>query len=216
MTKIFSSLIVWVTVCTTFSTQAFARYDRPQPALTIKLIGEEQLSERTLIDTKQHVQRIFSNAGIEIEWSPGRGLPLTVILLFRSAAKKLDPGCKMKTGFALSNDGRGARRAYVFADRVSELAWMRLRVATDNPRVSIEERTAMLHRKASEGLILGHVIAHEIGHLLLPHGAHTAAGIMSPQIDNGDFRKAVDGNLVFSPEQSELMRTAIGVVRVIS
>jgi hypothetical protein len=35
-------------------------------------------------------------------------------------------------------------------------------------------------------------------------------GIMSPQIDNGDFRKAVDGNLVFSQEQSELMRTAIG------
>lgn len=209
MTKIFSSLIVRVTVCTTFSTQAFARSDRPQPALSIKLISEGELSERTLIEAKQHVQRIFSDAGIEIEWSAGHGLPVTVILLSRSAEKKVDPGCKMETGFALS-DGRGARRAYVFADRVSQLAWRRMRLATYNAFVSVEERTAMLHRKASEGLILGHVIAHEIGHLLLPHGAHSAAGIMSPQIDNGDFRKALDGNLVFSAEQSGLMRTAIG------
>lgn len=66
-----------------------------------------------------------------------------------------------------------------------------------------------MHRKTSEGLILGHVIAHEIGHLLLPLGAHSAAGIMSPRIDKGDFRKALGGNLLFSQEQSELMRTAI-------
>ena len=210
MTKFFGSLIVCATFCTAFSTQAFAYSGGPQQALTVKLIGDGEVSERILIEAKEHVQRIFSYAGIAVEWSPGDGLPLTVVILSHSTAKKLDPHGNMKIGFALSNDGRGVRRAYVFADRVSELAWLRMRLAMYDSFNSGGDKTATLHRKASESLILGHVIAHEIGHLLLPRGAHSVAGIMSPQMDDGDFREALDGKLLFSLDQSELMRTAIG------
>jgi len=39
----------------------------------------------------------------------------------------------------------------------------------------IHDLAQLLHLDVS---LLGHVMAHEMGHLLLPYGAHAAAGLM--------------------------------------
>ena len=54
--------------------------------------------------------------------------------------------------------------------------------------------------------LLGHVIAHEMGHLLLPSGAHSAAGLMRPIWDLAQVQAADQGALTFTPDQAGLIR----------
>jgi hypothetical protein len=54
--------------------------------------------------------------------------------------------------------------------------------------------------------ILGHVVAHEIGHLLLPSGAHSRAGIMQERMDR---RLAAVGGLFFTASQAQDIRTKL-------
>jgi hypothetical protein len=55
-------------------------------------------------------------------------------------------------------------------------------------------------------IILGCVIAHEIGHLLLGPNNHSVAGIMQRQWERKQVDQAMTGTLLFMPEQSKLMR----------
>jgi hypothetical protein len=55
-------------------------------------------------------------------------------------------------------------------------------------------------------IILGCVIAHEIGHLLLGSNSHSASGIMQGNWERGQIRKAMTGTLLFTPEQAKLIR----------
>ena len=56
------------------------------------------------------------------------------------------------------------------------------------------------------GDLLGVVMAHEIGHLLLPPDSH-ATGIMAPKID--PFLNE-HGGLAFDPRQASMIRARIG------
>jgi hypothetical protein len=84
----------------------------------------------------------------------------------------------------LGQAAKGVGRAYVFAHRIEELAG----------------RNAV-----SVSRILARVIAHEIGHLLLPVG-HSRRGIMC---ENLDLRFMADGR--FTPQQSASIQAAATV-----
>ena len=51
------------------------------------------------------------------------------------------------------------------------------------------------------GTLLAHVIAHEIGHLLLPHVPHSATGLMKAEWDKALVREAAAGSLTFTDAQ---------------
>jgi hypothetical protein len=74
--------------------------------------------------------------------------------------------------------------AYVFYDHVQRLA---------------EER------KLGHAL-LGNVLAHEIGHLLLGSNSHSVSGIMSPHWFGEELRKISEAAMLFAPSQSLTMR----------
>ena len=57
--------------------------------------------------------------------------------------------------------------------------------------------------------LLGHVMAHELGHLLLPHGAHSVAGVMRPEWDRAQVQAAAEGLLTFTPDQADLIRARL-------
>jgi hypothetical protein len=63
--------------------------------------------------------------------------------------------------------------------------------------------------KREAPVILGDVIAHELGHLLLGTNSHSPAGIMCAEWDKEYLRLAVMGFQKFSPEQSALMRATV-------
>ena len=63
------------------------------------------------------------------------------------------------------------------------------------------------------GPILGHVMAHEIAHLLLGLNTHSQFGIMRSQWQKEELRKAAQGELLFTAEESQLMRQRLSAAR---
>jgi hypothetical protein len=55
--------------------------------------------------------------------------------------------------------------------------------------------------------ILGSVMAHEMGHLLLGSHAHAISGIMRGHWDSTELHKIAMGTLLFLPSQEHQMRT---------
>jgi len=55
---------------------------------------------------------------------------------------------------------------------------------------------------ASPSVILGHAMAHELGHLLLGTNSHSPSGLMRAHWTREDLTNASKGNLRFSREQS--------------
>ena len=66
---------------------------------------------------------------------------------------------------------------------------------------------AKLHEDFHANLsrVLGHVMAHEIGHLLLGTNAHSTVGIMRPQWQGPELRSIGMGTFLFTPEQARTM-----------
>jgi hypothetical protein len=58
--------------------------------------------------------------------------------------------------------------------------------------------------------MLGHVIAHEIGHLLLNVQTHSASGIMRGRWDLWDVQNAIYGHFLFTRQQAETIRGEVG------
>ena len=56
--------------------------------------------------------------------------------------------------------------------------------------------------------LLGHAMAHEVGHLLLGPNSHSRDGIMRPQWNPDDLRVIARASLRFPPEQAERLRGA--------
>jgi hypothetical protein len=63
--------------------------------------------------------------------------------------------------------------------------------------------------------ILGHVIAHELGHLLLPHGSHSKTGIMVAQWDRAQVEQIGRGWLSFTEEQTADIRRKAGMLETV-
>jgi hypothetical protein len=57
--------------------------------------------------------------------------------------------------------------------------------------------------------LLGHVAAHEIGHLLLGSNSHAAAGIMHAHWTAEELASAKVGSLVFLEKESRRMRARL-------
>ena len=83
------------------------------------------------------------------------------------------------------------RRAYVFYDRLKEIS-----------------TTVKLGRdlRMSVDVILGHAMAHELGHLLLHGKGSSSNGIMREQWDYGQLVQASAGRLLFESEDAQWIR----------
>ena len=58
-------------------------------------------------------------------------------------------------------------------------------------------------------VVLGHMLAHEAGHLLLGISSHSSKGIMHVPWQAGDLQRAKVGGLKFTREQAERMRKQV-------
>lgn len=59
------------------------------------------------------------------------------------------------------------------------------------------------------GMLLGHIVAHEIAHLLLGTNAHSATGIMRPHWNDRDLADAGKDELLFTRAQGRTMREKV-------
>jgi hypothetical protein len=87
-------------------------------------------------------------------------------------------------GTAYPDENGAGYFAYVFYDRVQELA----------------QRRRLGHA------LLADVMAHEIGHLLLGSNSHSISGIMCAHWSDKELRNISEGAMSFVPAQSRIMR----------
>ena len=176
----------------------------PTPAkLQVRLYDYARLSPAMIKWAAEDAKEVLSKAGISTRW-----LDCSMSL----SDEELDPSCRVASGptvvvlkilpremaerftvpegsfgFAMLPDkARGfGSQAVVFYHRVNELA-----ADMDSYR----------------SVALGHILAHEIGHLLLGSGSHSSQGIMKATWQNADMEKAIRGKMRFTPKQAKRMR----------
>src|SRR5262249_9601662 len=119
--------------------------------------------------------------------TPGPAM-LILRIAARSMAQRLQPD-QDSFGVALQpEDGSFGTFANIFSDRAREL---------------VNRRGIVL------SVMLGHLMAHELGHLLLGTGAHSSIGIMHVPWHNKELDLLSRGLMAFMPFEAERMRISV-------
>ena len=168
-----------------------------QPAAFVVAVDDyASIPPAVLAQATDTVTRIYSAIGVDVCWLDERSVSDGGRRRPMSAPQKLTLvifNDKMTAVRALPDDvvgsapgtrsGRG-RVAYVYYDRV-----IRLASSPDS---------------GADWLSL--VMAHELGHLLLPYGSHSEDGVMRGRWDVEEFRHVDVGHLGFTPFQADEIR----------
>lgn len=188
--------------------------------LSIRLYDYAKLDAETLATARNEVSQIFGRSSIGVSWL-GCATSMDEAKLNRSCASKLtatdivlrllppgmNPGVSSDTGtFGVALVGpevKLPRTASVLLKNVERLGEGR------HERMDY----SVVHRSFSDqvflGRLLGHVIAHEVGHLLLNSGKHASAGIMRGHWDVNVTARALTRNLHFSQREVRRIRAEI-------
>ena len=191
-----------VVMCLAF-TRAFAG-SQPESTIIVRVYNYAHVQGGALTRAKSEAQRILATAGVESLWldcslvptqfqsradqvcaGPFGGRTLVVRILPGSTPAK---AAFRDTVFGFAE---GDSVASVFCGRITELApWL------DNADGEIP-------------LVMGAVIAHELGHLLLRSNSHSPTGVMCGQWDRNCLRLAIIGRQLFTPQQAEVIRAEV-------
>jgi hypothetical protein len=169
--------------------------------MTIHVYDYAGIDPGVLAEAQAFAARILHKAGLRTQWSNCRFSPtagrctdsggvthLYIRLLPEAMAGKLAVSTRI-LGISLpTSRSTFPEDAYVFAERVGVIA--------EQDRDSVPP-------------LLGAVITHEVGHLLLADNAHTVTGIMSAQWGPKERKDAHMGVLTFSRRQSEQIRADV-------
>ena len=174
-----------------------AAQDTAIHTMRVLLLNPAGAPPTVLAGAEAAAARVFRQAGIETTWrhaSDGRGNPdmgpaedLASVIIVNLMSAPMEARVRESAtavGFAVA----GGRFANIMYERVERLAQG---TSTDLATV------------------LGHVMAHEIGHLLLPPNAHSSGGIMNPTLSP---LLAAQGVLWFSSREAAGLRTRIAAL----
>jgi hypothetical protein len=144
-----------------------------RPPLVVHVDDRAGVPAQDLAEAKREVEEIFADAGVSIMWKEGRfpasvAVTITKGLATRQVALMLvnntDDPLPGASGCTLGFAAKRPAVAYTFCNRINEQALL----------YPINVRR-----------LLGRVIAHELGHVLLPPNSHSLHGIMRGNIDVG-------------------------------
>jgi hypothetical protein len=149
-------------------------------AIALDIADYSGNSQAVLSDIRARVTAIFQHAGVTVDSDGGRRL--TVNILSADMESRMG-GSGDRMGFTPS--ARTGHLVYVFGSQVELVA-------------------AEYHMDKTA--LLAAVIAHEVGHVLLPHHAHSPSGLMRANWEALEFVLAANGNLQFAPYQAAELR----------
>jgi hypothetical protein len=168
-----------------------------RPVITVRVFDYAGIPPDAMARAEREVIRIFSTTGIQAHWLNCRLSPVKAQnppicpgswhwtdLLLRVIPAATADHSNNSLGFSLPSP-EGGLMAVIFYDRVEELA----------------KGTV-----AGTGQILGHAVAHEIGHLLLGSISHSSSGLMSSPWRREDVKLA---RLLFTHQEAKKMRAEV-------
>jgi len=166
---------------------------QPVDSFTLRLYlhNHAQIPRPIVSRAEEEVSRVYKQVGVTTVWVDGHaalhpaGRDLELMVIINSQAGDQRPFAGDVMGRAPGSPLEQGRIAFAFYDPV--------------------ERFARTYR-VDVAVVLGYVMAHEIGHLLLPFGTHSETGVMRARWDSPQARHAIMGRLQFTPEQAEFIR----------
>jgi hypothetical protein len=188
--------------------------------ITVRIIvsNDAAVPDHVLSEARRVASLIYRNAGIETAWpicsssggQRGQGPecqgpfgPLDLFLRIRPTCAGMPVGQGYKLGISLMPaDGAFGSYAYVFFDRVQ--AWPR-----ENWQPPYGRRVDRVPLDKKIPLLLGVVMAHEVGHLLLGSGSHSREGVMQPTWTRSDLEEAYWGSHGFIPSQEKQLHAKL-------
>lgn len=178
-----------------------------ETVLTVRVYDYTGLSDNTILKAEALARQIFHKTGVETDWVhcptergqedrfPGCRKPRSesdIILHVIPQSMENRRFSRDAFGFSLpAAVGRPAQHAYVFFHRVEQAA----------------RRSQGATHSVCPAVLLAHVVAHEIGHLLLGPDKHSDRGIMKPRWKPEDLREMEAGRLVFMAGQAKSIRS---------
>jgi hypothetical protein len=186
-----------------FADNFLARAAEPDPTITARVVNYTAATPATIAKAEHQTDRILGEAGLHVIWLD---CPLG-----QSASIITDP-CQQPLKpteivlRVLSDHRRNGVQDDAFGFAVLPVL----------ASVYYEHAVGLARSEGAEfevSTILGCVMAHEIGHLLLGSNSHSDTGIMQGQWERKQVRQLMWGNLHFTPQQSKLIR-AEGQIRM--
>lgn len=184
---------------------AQARPTKPIPAIvSISIFNDARVPSKVLDAGEARTSRILSRAGIQVEWlnctavpPPIEPLPTPALCSAISYPSHLSVRI-VSHWRSLSGDTFGES----FQDQSGTGCYADIYF----PRLSTSEARKFVR----DGDMLGYVIAHEIGHLLLGANSHSPFGLMRAHWQPDDLRLASRGGLYFTSAQATFIRSRLG------
>jgi len=182
---------------------------RPKQAdmagLTVSAFNDAGVRPSVLLTARARAEAVFAEAGIALTWldcgTPGhwaaasRGCTALAYPSHLSLRLAQDGTHRSKDTFGESFlDDRGQ----------GDYASIYMTALDSSPALKV----------LSEGELLGYVVVHELGHLLLGKDSHSQEGVMRPVWQFEDLRQAARGELRFTPDQVERMRAACAAAKL--
>lgn len=196
-------LIVWAAVFSTSSPASTPRRDADPPRrLQVSLFNDAGVDSATLAEAQSRASAIFSYSGIEVDWLVCGPVDPNDFLPRRTACSALVWPSHLSVRIrprAISISAETFGQAFVNAEGeglYSNVYYQNLAHSS-------------AHRDVSDGEMLGYVLAHELGHLLLGTNSHSASGLMQPRWDSSTLRASALSSLRFTPAQSAVLRSRL-------
>ena len=145
------------------------------PVIHLEMHNDAEVPALVLQRSQDEVARIFAKAGFAVEWTATG--PRFIVQMVTDAP--VSSGAAPPRLGVASRTPAGAT-AQIFFDQVHDLA---------------------LSCRVDVGTLLAYVVAHEIGHLLLPRATHSLTGLMKADWDSDTVREAATGSLTFTGSQ---------------
>jgi hypothetical protein len=160
--------------------------------LTLRIQNDARIPTAVLLEAQATVAKIYTQAGVNVAWLD-TGAQFTIIMPSRGNARHNDISEQMRRGnamgYAPGTTSAIGVLAYVLDYNIGELA---------------------RYYRAKRNIMLGTVIAHEVGHLLFLPRSHSTTGLMRGKWNHVDFQSAQNGALFFTTEQGKLIRIRLG------
>lgn len=159
----------------------------PPATIRLQLRSEVKVPAEVLEASQREVARIFARSGFEVMWT-GAAPRFTVTII---------------------TDVLGY-------DRAASPVMGMVSPTTNGPvaRVFFRQVSAFARRyDVDPAAVLGHVIAHEVGHMLLSTPAHSLTGLMRGEWDAAQMRNIARGGLTFTDRQAHAIRRVVSQSR---
>ncbi len=171
--------------------------------LTARIYDYANVNRGQMGAAQQQVADTYRQIGVNVQWlmtarpdtiaSGNESWPtdveesamLSVALMTNAMAERIHVPPNV-AGYAATDGARHGRMAFVVVERTQRIA---------------------LHTPLFHWRVLGAVIAHEMGHLLLPRGTHARTGLMRPSWSAADF--AMPGRHTFSQNDARAIRQSV-------